>query len=162
MPHPVPIRLAMKSDAVPIAQMSRDLIEHGLGWSWAPPRVRQSMADPQTNVIVVPAAVTGSAPDAFAIMRYRDDDAHLLLLAVQPARWRQGVGTALMDWLEKVAVTAGLERISLEARQSNDQARAFYRRLGYVESHLRAGYYSGREASVQLSKDLRLDRAQRA
>ncbi len=160
MPHPVTIRLARKSDAVPIAQMSRDLIEQGLGWSWAPPRVRQSMADPQTNVIVVPGA--GTTPDAFAIMRYRDDDAHLLLLAVQPARWRQGLGTALMDWLEKVAVTAGLERISLEARQSNDQARAFYRRIGYVESHFRPGYYSGREASVQLSKDLRLDRAQRA
>ena len=160
MPPSVPIRLAVVHDAVPIAQMSRDLIEQGLGWSWMPPRVRQSIADRQTNVIVVPGG--SEVLDAFAIMRFRDDDAHLLLLAVQPSRVRQGLGSALMAWLEKVAVTAGVDRISLEARVSNAQARAFYARLGYVESQLRPGYYSGREASVSLSKDLWLDRPLRA
>jgi [ribosomal protein S18]-alanine N-acetyltransferase len=91
-------------------------------------------------------------------MRYRDDDAHLLLLAVQPALMRRGIGTALMAWLEKVAVTAGVDRISLEARVSNAPARAFYARLGYVESQVRPGYYQGREASVRMTKDLWLER----
>ena len=157
---PVPIRLADMRDAVAIARMSRDLIEQGLGWSWTPPRVRQSIADAQTNVVVVRAA--DAALQAFAIMRYRDDDAHLLLLAVQAARARQGIGSALMAWLEKVAVTAGVDRISLEARVTNAAARAFYARLGYVESQVRPGYYAGREASVRMAKDLWLDRPQRA
>lgn len=159
MTQPDCIRLASVHDAAAIAAMSRDLIEHGLGWSWTPQRVRQSISDAQTNVAVVP---DGNALRAFAIMRYRDVDAHLLLLAVQPGVQRLGLGSALMSWLEKVAVTAGLERISLEARVSNGPARAFYRQLGYVESLVRPGYYSGREASVQLAKDLRLDRPQRA
>src|SRR6476661_8830860 len=30
------IRLASADDALSIARMSRDLIEHGLGWSWTP------------------------------------------------------------------------------------------------------------------------------
>ena len=72
---PLPIRLADVRDAVPISAMSRDLIEHGLGWSWTAPRVRQSIADAQTNVVVVPGEA--DALRAFAIMRYRDDDAHL-------------------------------------------------------------------------------------
>jgi [ribosomal protein S18]-alanine N-acetyltransferase len=152
MLNPVSIRLADVHDALPIAQMSRDLIEQGLGWSWTPPRVRQSIADAQTNVAVVRDA--DDALQAFAIMRYRDDDAHLLLLAVQPMLVRRGIGTALMAWLEKVAVTAGVDRISLEARVSNATARAFYARLGYVESQVRPGYYQGREASVRMTKDL--------
>ena len=30
------IRLATSQDAALIAEMSRDYIEHGLGWSWTP------------------------------------------------------------------------------------------------------------------------------
>jgi [ribosomal protein S18]-alanine N-acetyltransferase len=152
MLNPVSIRLADVNDAHRIAQMSRDLIELGLGWSWTAPRVRQSIADAQTNVVVVRDA--DAALQAFAIMRYRDDDAHLLLLAVQPERVRRGIGTALMGWLEKVALVAGVDRISLEARVSNATARAFYARLGYIESQVRPGYYQGREASVRMAKDL--------
>jgi ribosomal-protein-alanine N-acetyltransferase len=155
-----PIRLAGVHDAARIAAMSRDLIEQGLGWSWTPSRVRQSIADAQTNVVVAPG--DGAALQGFGIMRYRDEDAHLLLLAVQPAQMRRGIGTALMAWLEKVALTAGVDRISLEARVSNGAARAFYAQLGYVESQVRPGYYRGVEASVRMAKDLLLDRPQRA
>ena len=122
--------------------------------------MRLSIADAQTNVVVVPA--DGGALRAFAIMRYRDDDAHLLLLAVQPDHARRGIGSAMMAWLEKVALTAGVDRISLEARVTNAAARAFYARLGYVESQLQPGYYRGVEASVRMAKDLWLDRPQRA
>jgi len=160
MSTPLIIRLATVRDAAPIATMSRDLIEHGLGWSWTAPRVRQSIADAQTNVVVVPGEA--GALRAFAIMRYRDDDAHLLLLAVQSEHARRGIGGAMMAWLEKVALTAGVDRISLEARITNGAARAFYARLGYVESQVQPGYYRGVEASVRMAKDLWLDRPQRA
>jgi len=134
MQTPVSIHLAQPQDVASIAAMSRDLIEHGLGWSWTPQRVRQSLADAQSNVVVAQEA--GGSVCGFGIMRYRDDDAHLLLLAVQPAQGRRGIGTALVVWLEKVALTAGLDRIALEARVSNAAARAFYGRLGYVEAQV--------------------------
>ena len=35
--------LAGYSDALEIAEMSRDLIEHGLSWSWTPARVRRAI-----------------------------------------------------------------------------------------------------------------------
>ena len=133
--------------------MSRDRIEHGLGWSWTPLRVAQSIADPLTNVAVVPDPAGELL--GFAIMKYRDEEAHLLLLAVQTARARQGIGTALVAWLEKVALTAGLERVLLEARHTNTAARAFYGRLGYTERQVVPGYYQGREASVRMVKELR-------
>ena len=146
------LRLARRGDAQAIATLSRDLIERGLGWSWTARRVLRSIGDADTNVLV---ALDGAGRlQGFAIMRYGDDDAHLLLLAVQQAQGRRGIGSSLMAWLEAAALVAGVRRVLLEAREANAPARAFYRRLGYREVELLPGYYQGREDSVRLLKDL--------
>jgi ribosomal-protein-alanine N-acetyltransferase len=147
----IQIALALPRDAAPIAAMSRDLIEVGLGWSWTQQRVLRSIDDRNTNVVV--ASDDGHLA-GFGIMKYRDDEAHLFLLAVDPSYRRQGVGTALMTWLERTALTAGIGVIYLEARLVNIEARAFYRRLGYREATVVRGYYRGVESSVRLAKDL--------
>jgi ribosomal-protein-alanine N-acetyltransferase len=152
MVGPHGIRIAHRSDALTIARMSRDLIESGLGWSWTAPRVLRSILDTQSNVIVAPAHAAGLA--GFGIMKYHDDEAHLLLLAVDPAQRRRGLGGALVRWLEASAQVAGIGTVYLEARARNTAARAFYRRLGYREIQQVEGYYSGREASVRLARDL--------
>jgi hypothetical protein len=46
----VAIRIAQAQDAPAIASMSRDYIEHGLGWGWRQGRVARSIADPEVNV----------------------------------------------------------------------------------------------------------------
>ncbi len=145
------IRLASEADAQPIACMSRDCIEHGLGWSWRPARVRRSIADAATNVVVCHDA-NGLA--GFAIMKYGDEEAHLLLLAVDARRRRRGVGTALMSWLEATARTAGLGVIRLETRRSNLAAQAFYGRLGYRQIARVPGWYRGIEDGIRFAKDL--------
>jgi ribosomal-protein-alanine N-acetyltransferase len=104
-------------------------------------------------------AVGTSEPLGFGIMKYDDDEAHLLLLAVQMAWARQGIGTALVGWLERSASIAGVARVHLEARASNASARAFYQRLGYRETQSLPGYYQGREACVRMVRDLRAERA---
>lgn len=149
------LHLARRADACTIARLSRDRVEQGLGWSWTVPRVLRSMADAQTNVVV---ACTAAQLLGFGIMKYRDDDAHLLLLAVRAPACRRGVGAALVAWLERSATAAGIGRVVLEARLSNEAARAFYRYVGYREVQTVAGYYQGREAAVRLVKDLWLER----
>jgi [ribosomal protein S18]-alanine N-acetyltransferase len=145
------IRLACDADAQAIACMSRDCIEYGLGWSWRPARVRRSIADASTNVVVCkdPLELTG-----FAIMKYGDEEAHLLLLAVDSRKRRRGVGSALLSWLESTARTAGLGVIRLETRRSNLAAQAFYSRLGYREVARVRGWYRGIEDGVRFAKDL--------
>jgi ribosomal-protein-alanine N-acetyltransferase len=151
--EPAPtIRLALRADAASIAGMSRDLIEHGLGWSWHGRRVLRSIDDARTNVAV---ATEGEGPPiGFGIMKYHDDEAHLLLLAVQPAHGRRGIGSALVGWLESSARVAGIGQVYLEARAGNAAARAFYRRLGYGEIQRVPGYYQGVEPSIRMAKDL--------
>jgi len=145
------IGLAARGDAPRIAAMSRDLIEQGLGWRWTPSRVLRVMRDPAINVIV---ARDAGAIAGFGIMQYKEDEAHLLLLAVDPARRRKGVGSALMTWLEMTALTAGTGCVYLEARSRNTEARAFYRRLGYIEITLVRGLYSSSEDGIRIAKDL--------
>jgi len=149
------IRMAAVGDARLIAEMSRDHIEQGLGWSWTRERVARSVRHPDTNVVV---AVRDGERAGFGIMKYGGDDAHLLLLAVLPAQARRGVGRAIVGWLEHVARVAGIQRIMLEARLGNVAARDFYARLGYAQTSLVPGYYGGREASVRMSKALRNSR----
>jgi len=150
------LRLATRDDAQAIAQLSRDRIEQGLGWSWTALRVLRSIRDRETNVVV---ALDASESLGFGIMKYHDEEAHLLLLAVRAERVRQGIGTALVDWLERSALVAGIGRVSLEARASNASARAFYLRLGYREIQSLPGYYQGREACVRMARDLWVGRA---
>jgi ribosomal-protein-alanine N-acetyltransferase len=146
------IRFATPDDAGAIAALSRDEIEHGLPWTWREARVRHAIADPDTNVIV--AGPPGEV-HAFGVMYYADDDAHLLLFAVNRSRQRQGVGTALLQWLEAAAHAAGAQRIRVEARMDNVAARSFYNEHGYHEAGLAPRMYSGRLDGVRLEKWLR-------
>lgn len=152
------IGLATPADAPRIAALSRDRIEAGLGWSWTAPRVVRSLADPDANVVVARSEGADVPMLGFGIMRYLDDEAHLLLLAVRSESAGCGVGSALLGWLERCAATAGLAQVMLEARQTNAGARAFYARRGYREIQTVPGYYSGREACVRLAKDLGMAR----
>jgi ribosomal-protein-alanine acetyltransferase len=145
------IRLALPTEARRVAMMSRDFIETGLGWRWTSDRVLKCLHDEATNVVV---AGRDCEIAGFAIMEYADDSAHLLLLAVHEQARRQGVGSALLAWLEKTVLTAGIGKIYLEVRSRNEAARAFYRELGYRELKLIRRFYRGQEDAVRLAKDL--------
>src|ERR1700720_380409 len=115
--------LARATDARAIAEMSRDLIEKGLTWSWTPARVQHFISGPESSVVV---ARRERHIAAFAIMHFGDEVAHLNLLAVGPEYRRQGLGRQLMSWLTVTAIEAGVFLINLELRTQNDEARAVY------------------------------------
>jgi ribosomal-protein-alanine N-acetyltransferase len=146
------VQLARERHAAQIAVMSRDYIEHGLGWGWTAERVRATIRDPETNVGIV---LRRQAVLAFGIMAYAERDAHLLLLAVRPQCRRKGLASALMRWLETVAVVAGLQRVVVECRRGNDAARCLYLEHGYHECRIEAGMYRQREDGIHLEKWLR-------
>ena len=143
------VRLASPGDAVVIAEMSRDYIERGLGWSWTVGRVERAIRDPDINVAVVREQ---GGIVAFGIMSYREESAHLALLAVRRSHQRKGVGSGILNWLEDVARLAGVTRIQVECRRDNSAARNFYGEHGYHEQIIRKGYYSGIEDAVRLEK----------
>ena len=83
---------------------------------------------------------------------FDERSAHLVLLAVDPAYRRRGLGAALFGWLEKLARLGGIARVRLELRADNAEARAFYERLGFRVSELRRGYYDGRLDAFSMTR----------
>lgn len=145
------VRLATPRDAYAIAELSRDFIEYGLGWSYTPNRILRAIRSRTINV-----AVAGDHAHLLAagIMDYGETTAHLVLLGVQPGQRRRGLGRHVLRWLEECALTAGLERIDVEARADNPGAIAFYQGQGYeVRGHL-PQYYRGVLSAVRLEKRL--------
>ncbi|MEM7017910.1 MAG: ribosomal protein S18-alanine N-acetyltransferase [Pseudomonadota bacterium] len=154
MPEEVRFRLARVSDSTAIAEMSRDLIEHGLPWRWQPSRIYTQIRCPENQVVV--AATKNEQIVGFAITRFGEDEAHLFLLAVDPTYRRTGLGRQLVKWFEKSAQIAGIAQVYLEVRAKNQGARLFYRSLGYRELALIPLYYSGREAAIRMVHDLHM------
>lgn len=143
--------LARDADAREIAEMSRELIEKGLTWSWTPARVQHFITGKESSVVV---ARREQRIAAFAIMHFGDEVAHLNLLAVAPDHRRQGLGRRLMEWLTVTAIEAGVFRINLELRTHNEAARLFYERLGFTQLGVVQGYYQGREPALRMSRQL--------
>ena len=81
-----PIRMAVARDASVIAEISRDYIEYGLGWSWTASRVLAAIRDRATNTAVL---AEGQDIAGFGIMHYGEEVAHLSLLAVRRRRSRR-------------------------------------------------------------------------
>ncbi len=145
------IRLAKISDALSIAEMSRDLIESGLGWLWTPSRVVREINEKYSNVIVTHE---GNDVIGFAVMEYLGAEARLNLFGVHPNNRRKGIGTRMIKWLEKTALINGNGAVTLEVRLSNHEARKFYQSLGYTVIQYIPGYYRGREPAVRMAHDL--------
>jgi [ribosomal protein S18]-alanine N-acetyltransferase len=158
----ITIRLAEPRDAQPIALMSREFIETGLGWKYDAARVLRAIRDRETLAAVACEGAKSSrgAINGFAIMEFGDERAHLVLLAVRPTHRRSGVGRRLLEWLLESARCAGIASIHLELRASNEAARRFYRAMGFYETVLVPGYYrSGegrKEGALRMLRVLRV------
>ena len=66
--------LATTTDALAIAELSRDVIETGLGWSWTAARVAREINDPESVVLIgrVRRVMVG-----FAMMSFGNEFSHL-------------------------------------------------------------------------------------
>lgn len=151
-PDTVTLRPARAPEAQAMALMSRELIETGLGWRYTPLRMAMLLRDTETVALV---ACDNARIQGFAVMQFGDEKAHLMLLCVQPARQRRGIGRRLLAWLTLSARVAGMASIQVELRADNADALAFYRQLGYVQTELIECYYGGTLAARRMLCSLR-------
>lgn len=97
-------------------------------------------------------------PAGFVLSRVTLDEAEILSVALEPgARGRGHSRLLLAQHLQSLA-HAGAVRVHLEVEEGNAPAFGLYRRLGFVQSGLRPGYYSrpdgSRATAVSMTKDL--------
>ncbi len=70
------------------------------------------------------------------------DEGHIANVAVRPEYRGQGLGKLLMQRVIADCLAQGISWITLEVRESNQQARRLYQRLGFGLAGRRKGYYT--------------------
>lgn len=69
------------------------------------------------------------------------EEAHITILGVHPQYRGQGLGQFLLCALFQKAMESGLERATLEVRQSNRVAQSLYAKFGFQVAGKRCSYY---------------------
>jgi ribosomal protein S18 acetylase RimI-like enzyme len=76
-------------------------------------------------------AICGEAPAGFAFYQPQDDYVYFSRLSVLPAFRNQGIGRALIEYVERRAAENGAEGVRLGVRTQLPHLIARYQRLGY-------------------------------
>jgi len=146
----VVISLATLADAREMSLLSRERIEYGLKWHYTEGRIRKLITHESKNVAV---AKTTSILAGFGIMTYHEDRSNLDLLAVKTEFQGKGVAKELVNWLEAVALSAGIQRVYVQARETNKHGVEFYNKLGYQQFAEEQRFY-GLESQIRMVKNL--------
>ncbi|MGM0212500.1 ribosomal protein S18-alanine N-acetyltransferase [Enterococcus sp. AZ109] len=92
---------------------------------------------------------------AFIGSRIIGNDAHITNVAVKRAFQGSGLGTFLIDEVERFAIIKGCITLSLEVRIGNRDAQRLYRRLGFEGRKVRRNYYvENNEDALEMVKHL--------
>jgi ribosomal-protein-alanine N-acetyltransferase len=142
-PAPSPVQLHLRrGEARDLDEVMRIMGEafqpcFGEGWT----RSQCAGILPMQGVRLVIAEDDGRAA-GFSLARIVADEAELLLIAVDPAQQRRGVGKAMVDEFITAARLDGAHRLHLEMRDGNP-AIELYRAAGFGPAGRRRNYYRG-------------------
>ncbi len=70
------------------------------------------------------------------------DEGHITNIAIDPEFRGRRLGERLLRALMAQCVAHGMQRVTLEVRVTNEVAQNLYRKLGFVDSGVRKGYYT--------------------
>lgn len=132
---------AVTIDDVPAlaALMSRAFDpRYGEGWNGS--QLLGTLAMPGTRSEM---ALADAQPAGFTLTRFTGEECELLLIAVDPCRSGQGIGTELLNRSIDRAKQSSALRMFLEVRSGNEAARRLYDRRGFICVGQRKDYYQG-------------------
>jgi ribosomal-protein-alanine N-acetyltransferase len=127
-----------KGDLSPIMTLEQELFPED---AWTRQMFAAEFAQPASRRLYL-VAEEGKTLVGYAGMMFTGgSQADVVTLAVNPAYWGQGTGTALLTALMDEAVSRGCAEVLLEVREDNARARQLYLRHGFTEIGVRRGYY---------------------
>jgi ribosomal-protein-alanine N-acetyltransferase len=141
------LRVMSKGDMSAIMALERELFPED---AWTPEMFATEFAQSATRRLYL-VAEEGKTLIGYAGMMFTGgSQADVVTLAVDPAHWGAGTGSALLTALIDEAGQRGCAEVLLEVREDNPRARQLYLRHGFTEVGIRRGYYqpSGVDAVV--------------
>ena len=120
---------------------------------WSRSMFASELAKPSSVSLGAFEGGTGELLGYLVISRYVDAW-HVMNVAVEPARRRQGIALELFERLFEVTGADGRRGYTLEVRISNQAAIKLYERLGFQSRGVRRGYYTdNREDALIMWRD---------
>jgi ribosomal-protein-alanine N-acetyltransferase len=82
--------------------------------------------------------------------------AELLAIAVEPRKQRMGAGRLLMNEIEEIALSLGVNRLFLHTAKDNLPAQKLFRSCLFTPSELKRNFYPAGQDALLMFKDLLL------
>lgn len=145
------VRELKVEDSAAVAEMEQQIFSD----SWSEKSVLETVQQKQS---VCFAAEKAGHLLGYLLAYHAADEAEIARIAVQKEARRQGAAGKLMQALEHYCEEHKMEKLLLDVRESNEAARSFYTKNGFVENGIRQGFYvNPSEDAVLMSRQLGAD-----
>ena len=145
------VRELKVEDSAAVAEMEQQIFSD----SWSEKSVLETEQQKQS---VCFAAEKAGHLLGYLLAYHAADEAEIARIAVQKEARRQGAAGKLMQALEHYCEEHKMEKLLLDVRESNEAARSFYTKNGFVEDGIRQGFYvNPSEDAVLMSRQLGAD-----
>jgi [ribosomal protein S18]-alanine N-acetyltransferase len=137
------LTLARDVDLGAIVELDRLCLD-GL---WSPDQYAREQKSDKSDIVV---ARLGDQILAYGCVWSILEEAHITILAVDPDFQRRGLGRLILWGLMECAIRRGLERSTLEVKETNLAALGLYQTYGFTEAGRRPKYYQDGTAALIL------------
>ncbi|MFQ7527030.1 MAG: tRNA (adenosine(37)-N6)-threonylcarbamoyltransferase complex dimerization subunit type 1 TsaB [Mediterraneibacter gnavus] len=145
------VRELKVEDSAAVAEMEQQIFSD----PWSEKSVLETVQQKQS---VCFAAEKAGHLWGYLLAYHAADEAEIARIAVQKEARRQGAAGKLMQALEHYCEEHKMEKLLLDVRESNEAARSFYTKNGFVEDGIRQGFYvNPSEDAVLMSRQLGAD-----
>lgn len=145
------VRELKVEDSAAVAEMEQQIFLD----TWSEKSVMETVQQKQS---VCFAAEKAGHILGYLLVYHAADEAEIARIAVQKEARRQGAAGKLMQALEHYCEEHKMEKLLLDVRESNEAARSFYTKNGFVEDGIRQGFYTNpSEDAVLMSRQLGAD-----
>jgi [ribosomal protein S18]-alanine N-acetyltransferase len=137
------LTLARDGDLASIVDLDRQC----LGGLWSPDQYAREQESDKSDIVV---ARLGDQVLAYGCVWSILEEAHITILAVDPQLQRRGLGRLILWGLMECAIKRGLERSTLEVKETNLAAIGLYQAYGFMAAGRRPKYYQDGTAALIL------------
>ena len=126
------------------------------GGLWSKDGYLREMESPNSTLLILPSPVNSDHLMGLGCLWSIVEEAHITIMAVHPDFQGQGLGQLILLGLLRDAWIRGLERATLEVRDTNAPAIALYEKFGFKTAGRRKGYYkaTGEDALIMWRKGI--------
>lgn len=142
------LREMRQEDSARIAELECEIFPD----PWTEEGIKETFLQPHAFIAV---AEDEQIIQGYCIIYHVLDEAEIARIAVDVSGRREGIGSKLLEFCEKLSIERGAEIMLLDVRESNVAARSFYEKQGFCVDGMRKNFYDNpKEHALLMSRNM--------